>query len=120
MPTYVFRTPVRQLDGPRLTTKPNPRTEFDDGARGSGGLLMRYVRRAGPAVAVLVEGSSVREKHSPTTAELNAATTYYLGGHDYVITEAEAETLAAAGYDITGYDTPTYGLGVYGEGVYGA
>lgn len=120
MATYLFRTPVRIPDYTRVPTKPNPRTDYDDGYLGMGSLLMRHVKRPGPAVAVLVEGTAVREKFSPHTQELNDATAYYLGGHDYIISEAEAEILAAAGYDITGYDTPTYGLGVYGEGVYGA
>jgi hypothetical protein len=107
-PVYLFRPPVRMLQGPRTVVGPHP-----------GNPLMRHYARPGPAVCVIIDGTTVRERQVPTTDELLAATYHYLGGHEYLITAAEAELLTQAGYDVPGYESPVYGLGVYGTGPYG-
>ena len=95
---WLFRTPVRQTDGPRVPSMPNPKTDFDDGGRGNN--LLRYVRRPAAAVCVIIDGAGVHEKQSPTQVELAAATFHYLGGHDYLVSDAERLILLAAGYEI--------------------
>lgn len=56
--------------------------------------------RFGPqpvGMTVLVTGSSVKVKQSPTMDEVAAASVVYLGGHEYEISQAEADVLTAAG-----------------------
>jgi hypothetical protein len=65
-----------------------------------GNPLMRHYARPGPAVCVIIDGTTVRERQVPTTDELLAATYHYLGGHEYVVSEAEKTLLESAGYAV--------------------
>lgn len=96
---FLFRTPVRILEQPRLPAVPNNRTDFDDGRAGYP--LMRHIDRgAGTPVCVLVDAGVVTEKQVPTVAEIAAADFHYLGGHDNVVTATEKAVLEAAGYTV--------------------
>jgi len=66
---------------------------------------------------------SYRAVRFPTQDEIAAATTAYIGGHEYDVDDATKAALIAAGVGVTDasfqYVTGTYGTGGYGEGVYG-
>lgn len=71
-------------------------------------------------VSLLKEDGLFRQVEIPSPEEIEAADAAYIGGHDYIITDAdEAQDLIDAGYGewIRDYG---YGSGLYGEGVYGA
>jgi len=95
-PVYLFRTPIRDTQGPRVPVVPNPATEFDQGTRGN--VLMRHVVRAGRPPAVLITDGVVTEHPVPTTAQTAAAQSVFLGGHDNTPTQTERDLLVAAGY----------------------
>ncbi len=59
--------------------------------------LFRYYRIE-RGVSVLVTGSTVTQVQYPDQEAVQAADFAYLGGHIYPITQAEADTLTAAGY----------------------
>ena len=118
MTTYLFRTPVRNNQGPRDLALPNPKTDFDQGER-TNRLAQLTHRHGGYPVAVYIHNGVVGEKASPTTADMQAWDITYLGGRDNVVSAAEALLLDAAGYDVIGFETALYGLGVYGTRTYG-
>lgn len=67
---------------------------------------------------------SYRAVRFPTQDEMWAATTVYMGGHQYPVDDATKAALIAAGSDIATEDsffTPLagYGGGGYGAGLYG-
>ena len=47
---------------------------------------------------LIVNGSTVTEVQTPYQDDLESADYYFLGGHNYVITDAQAAVLTAAGY----------------------
>lgn len=49
-------------------------------------------------IALIVNGAAVTENQYPSQRDLENATAFYLGGHVYEITDAEATVLTAAGY----------------------
>lgn len=49
-------------------------------------------------VTVINNSGTFTEKQYPSQIELDAATEYWLGGHVYDITTAQADALTAAGY----------------------
>jgi hypothetical protein len=49
-------------------------------------------------LTLIVNGSTVTEVQTPYQDDLASADFYYLGGHTYTISDAEAATLIAAGY----------------------
>lgn len=49
-------------------------------------------------VTVIREGDSFREKRNPRQTELDEATSYWLGGRSYEVSDEEAAALTAAGY----------------------
>lgn len=49
-------------------------------------------------ITLLVNGTTVTESRTPSQDALAAATTYYLGGHTYTLSDAEAQVLINAGY----------------------
>ena len=55
-------------------------------------------------VSLLVNGTTVTESQTPSQDDLAAATFYYLGGHEYTISDYEATVLINAGY--SSYVTP--------------
>ena len=48
-------------------------------------------------VSVLVTGSTVVEKRWPTIEEIEAADVCYMGGHEYVLSDGQAQPLIDAG-----------------------
>lgn len=62
-----------------------------------------------------------RQVSEPSDEEISAAQVTYLGGHTYLISNAEATALTAAGYaDFVAPLSPAgYGSGAYGDGNYG-
>lgn len=113
---FLFRVPLRITDGDRLPAVPNARTDFDDGRVGYG--LMRHIVRPGRPPAVLITNGVVTEHPVPTTAQTAVAQSVFLGGHENVVSDAEAVLLVAAGYMMESVDSG-YGGGGYGEGLYG-
>lgn len=55
-------------------------------------------------ITLLVNGSVVTENRTPSQDDLADADAYYLGGHEYTISDSEAAILIAAGY--SSYLTP--------------
>ena len=55
-------------------------------------------------VTLLINGTSVTENRTPSQDDLANADAYYLGGHAYTLTDAEAQILIDAGY--SDYLTP--------------
>ena len=49
-------------------------------------------------ITVLKTGDGFYETQDPSQEELDDAEVYYLGGHDYVVSDEEAADLTAAGY----------------------
>jgi len=49
-------------------------------------------------VSLLVNGTTVTESQTPSQDDLAAASFYYLGGHEYTISDYEANVLINAGY----------------------
>ena len=49
-------------------------------------------------VTLLVNGSTVTENRTPSQDDLADADYYFLGGHTYVVSNAQAAVLTAAGY----------------------
>ena len=93
MATYVFRTPIRNPQGPRDLAVANPKTDFDQGERTSR-LSQLTHSHGGYPVAVYIHNGVVGEKAVPTQEEMQAWDITYMGGRENVITEAEAEMLA--------------------------
>ena len=55
-------------------------------------------------VSLLINGTTVTESQTPSQDDLAAASFYYLGGHEYTISDYEANILINAGYG--SYVTP--------------
>ena len=55
-------------------------------------------------VSLIVNGTTVTENRTPSQDDLADADAYYLGGHAYTLTNAEAQILIDAGY--SDYLTP--------------
>ena len=55
-------------------------------------------------VSLLINGTTVTESQTPSQDDLAAASFYYLGGHEYTISDYEANILINAGY--SSYVTP--------------
>ena len=88
---YLFRTPIRNPQGPRVTVDSTPEQVA----------LMRHFRHhGGYPVCVLIKGTVVTEKQVPTTQDTQDATWHYLGGHDYYISATEKALLEGAGYTV--------------------
>jgi hypothetical protein len=49
-------------------------------------------------ISLLVTGTTVTESQTPSQDELNAASYYFLGGHEYTISDEQATVLINAGY----------------------
>lgn len=66
---------------------------------GGGRLFFRYGLQRG--ISVLVTDGVVTEVRSPTQDEVSAADAAYIGGHEYLISDADAAPLLAAGLHLT-------------------
>ena len=62
------------------------------------GSIPSYMTDVARGVTLLVNGTVVTESRTPYQDDLANATTYYLGGHAYTLTDAEAQVLINAGY----------------------
>ena len=49
-------------------------------------------------VSLLINGTTVSAEQTPSQDDLAAASYYYLGGHEYTISDAQATVLINAGY----------------------
>lgn len=49
-------------------------------------------------ISLLVTGTTVTAIQTPSQDDLAAADYYFLGGHEYVVSDAQAAVLTAAGY----------------------
>ncbi len=59
--------------------------------------LFRFYRMT-RGVALIVNGATVTESRYPYQEDLESADAFYLGGHTYTISDAEATVLTDAGY----------------------
>lgn len=78
--SYLFVPPVRTQD----------RTV-------AGSMFYRY----NEGISVLKSGSTYTEKSYPVQEDFNTSDFVYQGGHEYVVSDAEAALLIAAGYSPT-------------------
>ena len=62
------------------------------------GAVPSFMTDVARGVTLLVNGTVVTESRTPYQDDLANATTYYLGGHEYTLTDAEAQVLIDAGY----------------------
>tara|TARA_R110000822_G_scaffold284795_3_gene406216 strand:+ start:79 stop:402 length:324 start_codon:yes stop_codon:yes gene_type:complete len=62
------------------------------------GSVPSYMTDVARGVSLLVNGTDVTESRTPTQDNLSDADTYYLGGHEYTLTDAAAQILIDAGY----------------------
>lgn len=105
MATWLFRPPT-----------------VDEGPAGGGPLFNRYELARG--ITVLETAGVYSSLRFPTQDEIAAATNAYLGGHEYVVSDAIKTALIAANIGVTagnftGYVQSGYGYGRYGDGPYG-
>lgn len=70
----------------------------DEGPAGFG-LFYRYKLKRG--VSVLKTGATYSKIRVPSTDQIDAASEYYAGGHEYEVTEAQKSALIAANIGIT-------------------
>lgn len=59
---------------------------------------VRYMTEIGRGVTLIVNGTTVTETRTPYQNTLAEADAYYLGGHSYLLTDAQAQILIDAGY----------------------
>ena len=64
---------------------------------GDNRLFFRYSLTRGESVLKRQDGTFYTKQY-PSQVEMEAAAIAYLGGHEYQITQAEADALTAAGY----------------------
>lgn len=81
------------------------------------GIFRRTTFRQG--VSLLKEAGFYRQVDGPTDEEIAAADIAYLGGHRYLVSDAEAGLLTVAGYGANVELIDAYGWDDYGEGLYG-
>ncbi|MFF5471048.1 hypothetical protein [Streptomyces achromogenes] len=105
MATWTFRTPSVD-EGPASWEDP---------------LFLRYKLARG--ITILQTAGTYSAVRFPTQDEIAAATTAYLGGHEYVVDDVTKAALITAGIGVTDDDFSTpeagYGGGRYGYGAYG-
>ena len=75
------RLAARRINGGTLTGSINP-----------------FITDIPRAYTLIVNGTTVTEVQTPYQDDLANADTYYLGGHNYTLTDAEAQILIDAGY----------------------
>ena len=62
------------------------------------GTINPYITDIPRGITFIVNGTTVTEVQTPYQNDLEDADAYYLGGHEYVLTQAEAQILIDAGY----------------------
>ena len=70
----------------------------DEGPMGGNYFFARYPRKQGVSV-FRIDGVWYEDRF-PIQDDLDQADVFYLGGHEYPVTEAEKNDLEAAGYDV--------------------
>ena len=70
----------------------------NEGPMGGNHLFARYTRKQGVTVYRL--DGEFYEDRFPAQDDLIDADLVYLGGHEYVVTEAEKDALEAVGYEV--------------------
>jgi len=71
---------------------------IDQGPMGGNYLFYRYTRKQG--ITVFNIGDNWYEEQFPSQDDLDISNVFYLGGHEYYITEAEKDDLEDAGYEV--------------------
>ena len=115
MALWLFRTPIRNPQGPRVPTVPNPTTEFNDNTPESYALMRHFRHHSGYPVAVLVDDPcTVTEVAVPTVDQMQAADHVFMGGRDNLISDpAVAACLMSNGYTLIELDAPLPGTGLF-------
>jgi hypothetical protein len=70
----------------------------EEGPAGGHWLFQRYTLSRGVSVYKL--DGEYYEIRFPTQDDIEAADIFYMGGHEYVVSESEKDDLEAAGYDV--------------------
>ena len=70
----------------------------DEGPMGGNWLFARYTRKQGTSV-FRIDGQWYEDRF-PAQDDLDASDVFYLGGHEYYITESEKDDLEDAGYEV--------------------
>lgn len=83
MADWTFRTPT-----------------VDEGPAAPGHRLLRFYKQA-RGITVLEHNGVYTAVRYPTQDEIAAATTTYMGGHEYTVTDAVKAALIAAGVGVT-------------------
>jgi hypothetical protein len=71
---------------------------IEEGPLGPGRLFGRY--RINRGVSVYKYAGEYYEMRYPTEDDINTYATFYVGGHEYIVDDAEAADLIAAGYEV--------------------
>ena len=64
----------------------------------STGTINPYITDIPRGYSLLVTGTTVTEIQTPSQDQLAAAGYYFLGGHEYIVSQAQATVLINAGY----------------------
>ena len=64
----------------------------------SSGTINPFITDIPRGYSLLVTGTTVVEVQTPSQDDLAAASYYFLGGHEYVVSQAQATVLINAGY----------------------
>jgi hypothetical protein len=96
----IFRPPVRNPNGPRVTTVPNPKEAAEFGPRSTQVRLMSHFRHHGGYPVTVYIKNGIATEVDAVRPDVAAVQDYvFLGGHDHLITSFELmQSLAAAGY----------------------
>ena len=70
----------------------------DEGPMGGNWLFARYTRKQG--VTVLKIDGEYYEDRFPIQDDIDIAENFYMGGHEYYVTEQEKNDLEDAGYEV--------------------
>ena len=62
------------------------------------GTINPYITDIPRGITFIVNGTTVTTEQTPSQDTLDAADAYYLGGHEYIISDADAQILIDAGY----------------------
>ena len=103
--TYQLNTPWNNETWVDNTFTPYARLAGKPIAGGTpNGVIAPRLTDIARGITLLVNGSVVTENRTPSQDDLSDADAYYLGGHEYTISDSEAAILIAAGY--SDYLTP--------------
>jgi hypothetical protein len=100
MANYTLTTPWRwETWGARDEFTPYSRLAGRPITGGSyDGTTNPYLTDVPRGYSLLVNGTTVTKIQTPSQDQLAAASYYFLGGHEYVVSQAQADVLTNAGY----------------------